>query len=141
LKKGETKVPKNIHIEYDRDLDSCVLVADSKPDTLEETFEIAFRKWVFLRNYYTEKRSEALVRDSGPTTCGLCMLFIENDCAGCPIAAAGHKRCSETPYENYVTATNHDADFNRIAEICDNEIKFLKDILNIYLKEAPCSKS
>lgn len=63
--------------------------------------------------------------------CALCNLFLDKECAGCPVAQrAGHLMCKGTPYHYahwlFYTIPLPDADWRRAAQA---EIKFLKSLL------------
>jgi hypothetical protein len=43
--------------------------------------------------------------DHGPRNCGLCQIFINSNCSGCPVAErAGATCCRNTPYREYCNA-------------------------------------
>jgi len=64
------------------------------PRTLEEAWDITIKKWeTVIEN--------PGVDDSGAMACGLCMLFFDNDCIGCPINKSGYRYCIGTPYTDY----------------------------------------
>lgn len=56
--------------------------------------EASIAKWE--RNAVAEKPTQYL---TGWRDCPLCLLYIENDCQGCPVAKAGHEACEGTPYD------------------------------------------
>lgn len=62
--------------------------------------------------------------DKGSDNCPLCMMFIEQECKGCPVRhATGKIYCENTPYIDYCCS---DGDGTLEAKA---EVKFLKSLL------------
>jgi hypothetical protein len=85
-------------------------VLDTKRDVLEYTghpplsvhdaFDISIAKWKTI--VLLHKDGAGSFYEGANTTCGLCMLYWEAHCYGCPIAEhTGTELCHDTPYYNY----------------------------------------
>jgi hypothetical protein len=119
-----------------------ILFFEGQVLTLDEAFEASIKKWEFLRDYYRDNSHEP-IKDGGIRSCGLCMLFWENNCKGCPIAETGHAGCVATPYEEYQDIVDKDSfppsgipRNEYLANTCEDEIRLLKRIRDEH-KAAP----
>jgi len=92
--------------------------------TTQLALQYSIEKWETIVEYY-EQHPDVFIHDQGPLTCGLCVLFFDQDeyCFGCPIARyTGKNCCDDTPYESY---NGEDDDF--INDAID-ELEFLRMI-------------
>jgi len=73
--------------------------------------------------------------DNGTDNCPLCRLFYDNFCEGCPVVSKGGRRCSQSPYQEWLDAQPGQTDFPFVANtkplkrIARAELKFLKGLL------------
>lgn len=59
---------------------------------------LSIEKWAFIVDLLKNKR-KAILFDGGKETCALCMKYIGDDCARCPVKERTHKSfCDGTPY-------------------------------------------
>lgn len=94
-----------------------------EPVTVKQGFAISLRKWRIMLEH--SKRGESM-EAGGTKTCGLCMLFVKDACAECPVKmASGQRYCNGTPNEDY--ANTIDGSPEEVAAI-KAEIKFLKNL-------------
>ena len=103
-------------------LDLKTFVSKRKAVNLEEGVQKTLAKWVLLSINYKDLSSDAI-------SCGLCNIFIDNQCIGCPIEEDGHQGCLGTPYDKFHLAIlGHD----KRAEVrfALRELEYLKDLLN-----------
>jgi hypothetical protein len=94
-----------------------------------EALKASIAKW--------ERNAEAKTADeymTGWDNCPLCLLFIDDDCVGCPVAKAGNKGCFGTPYykaEDTHELWKHGNKQHRDAAhaAARDEVAFLKSLL------------
>ncbi len=101
---------------------STLVFTGDIPTEKAEALALSIEKWETIA--LCNKAENRIIRDGCAMTCGLCMLYPGYDCAGCPVADAGHVMCSGTPYFRYiVTSTVEDA-----VEAAEAEVAFLKSL-------------
>ncbi len=68
---------------------------------LARAYEISINKWNAIMQVLVDQPTH-FVRDGGLSTCGLCHMFIDRECNGCPVKArTGHKACKGSPYDEW----------------------------------------
>jgi hypothetical protein len=77
-----------------------------KPRNDIEAKRISVAKWEIICDMLKNPPGRLFtpddIIDGCTSTCGFCMLHIEDDCVGCPIfAMTGYNGCSGTPYEDW----------------------------------------
>jgi hypothetical protein len=114
--------------------DGCrdeILYLGIPPVTLQEAFWKTMAKWRCMRKH------PRAVLDSA-ATCGLCTLFIERYCRGCPIAERGFVLCNGSPFEDWERAsdladcTPCDETIDAVVRAIDAEITFLTGLAETY---------
>jgi len=115
---------RNCMIKYFIENNMCH--AEGKwPKTKKEALRESIRKWEFLVKHSS-------ISCGGRNSCACCMLSDsisgKLDCLRCLIADAGHRECSETPYEDY--------DDNPKKKFAVAEVKFLKSLLRKQICQA-----
>ena len=70
------------------------------PLTVEEALGLSIEKWTLIVKKLREN-PDLFINDGGPDTCGLCQMFFDYYCDGCPVQkATGYSGCRATPYDN-----------------------------------------
>lgn len=64
----------------------------------------------------------------GAAACALCRHFLQSSCGGCPVAEAGHPRCTGTPYFTFLIARNERASRDALARYARQEVDFLESL-------------
>lgn len=114
-----------------------VLLATSqrKPADDAAALELSIVKWESVVQYHQSPAGRALaaqavwLEDDGPMTCGLCMLYYDEQCVGCPIARrTGHALCLGTPYQKYVHARTLARSNETLLRHAKAELAFLKSL-------------
>jgi hypothetical protein len=66
-------------------------------------------------------------RDLGPSNCGLCQLFLNASCKGCPVfERTGQTSCRGTPYSDYTVIDEIAPD--RALDAAKREVEFLESL-------------
>jgi hypothetical protein len=94
-----------------------------------KAMSISIAKWITIVNHYSTSKKR--IGDGAMSTCGLCMLFYNIDCVGCPIAIKSDDTyCDGTPYNHYCNA-NISRDTKEMLKAAVDELSFLCDIAGI----------
>jgi hypothetical protein len=105
-----------------RIIDSTLEYFGPEPRTAIEAIELSIEKWEFIAE-------NGPVQCGGTSTCGLCMLFIDDECKDCPVTKRGKSYCRNTPYQRYeleMERTRPDQD--EAIRAAEEEIEFLESL-------------
>jgi hypothetical protein len=109
------------------------------PLTEQEGFAISIYKWRLVVEAAGELAGEdAELFDGNLDTCGLCMLYVLEDCIDCPIQGkTNHSMCGGTPYADWVHIRRK-LQYSAQHEAAQAELKFLEDLwMELYGSEFP----
>lgn len=85
-----------------------------KPETPGVALALSEAKWEVIAE-------KAVIEDGGRTTCGLCMLYYDDNCGGCPIAEYTHTEyCHDTPYYEWIE--------NKTKSNAKKELRFIRKV-------------
>lgn len=83
---------------------------------VHEALEYSIRKWEIVCDHHPVVR-----HDGSNSTCGLCYLYYDDSCEGCPVyKATGQDSCLGTPYYYWTRS--------RLLEDAQAELEFLKSL-------------
>lgn len=116
------------------DEQDLIVYSGLHPKTLQEAFWKAYAKWIFMKQH-------PLANIHSSDTCGLCNLYLQDNCNGCPIADMGHYGCSETPFDEWsdlrqkwdeAFPNNRTTYQDKIIKAIDKEIAFIQKVAQKY---------
>lgn len=103
------------------------------PTTRAEALEDSITKWEGLAMF---AREDGILPHADADTCALCDLYLENQCAGCPVAEATRQTgCLGTPYIQYVRGRENPALAARMAEAEKNFLISLRPLVEYMDKD------
>jgi hypothetical protein len=110
------------------------------PATEQEGFAISIYKWRHVAEGARELTGEDGIElfDGNTETCGLCLLYVSEDCLSCPIwEKTGLPMCGKTPYAGWV-GVRRKMRYGAQYEAAQAELMFLEDLwLELYGTEFP----
>jgi hypothetical protein len=104
--------------------DVLVYIGEGPKDT-KEAFAISFAKWEALLEYCRKQEEGTPLGDGGIETCGLCMLYEEDNCIDCPLANyTGQSFCRGTGYTRYI----HTDSLDVACDAAKDELELLEQV-------------
>ena len=92
--------------------------------SVEAALEFSIQKWEF--GVKCIKAGKVVAGDGANDTCGLCAIFFEGNCFGCPVmGASGALVCHNTPYDDWAMGPYRSPLLLGVAEA---ELEFLKGL-------------
>lgn len=115
--------------KFYNDSDRYIRYNGAKPHSTSEALELSIKKYEVISYLLRSKKYPYIL--SGGSSCGLCMIFSDSNCDGCPIKeTTGNRSCAGTPYK-YFIATPEEA---------EEELAFLKSLRPVVArKEFGCT--
>ena len=70
--------------------------------------QVAIHKWQVIIMCYYSIDNVGFIFDGSHHTCGLCKLYLEDDCVNCPVGEhdIDSDHCQDTPYADYASLTS-----------------------------------
>lgn len=114
------------HFKKDQDGDIELKYDGDRPTTMSEGMDISIVKWKTIIEYI--KTNNVLPLCGAMDTCGLCMMYHQDSCNGCPIAEkTGYTFCQNTPHEEWEDIDNPGLVKDGL-EVATKELEFLQQI-------------